>query len=87
MQKNPQVSIFGKRLFMTYKLYYAPDSASMGVRLILEELGVAYELIQSTINRDAQRPPEQVSINPNGWLPVLVWNKGAMYEAAAITMF
>ena len=63
---------------MTYKLYYAPDSASMGVRLILKELGVAYELIQSTINRAVQRPPEQVSINPNRSLPVLVWDEGAM---------
>ena len=87
MQKNPQVSIFGKRLFMTYKLYYAPDSASMGIRLILEELGMPYELIQSTTDKNVQRPSEQVLINPNGWLPVLVWDEGAMYEAAAITMF
>ena len=72
---------------MTYKLYYAPESASMGIRLILEELGMTYELIQSTTDKDVQRPPEQLTINPNGWLPVLVWNEGAMYEAAAITMF
>ena len=72
---------------MTYKLYYAAESASMGIRLILEELGMPYELIQSTTDKDVQRPPEQVLINPNGWLPVLVWDEGAMYEAAAITMF
>ena len=72
---------------MTYKLYYAAESASMGIRLILEELGMPYELIQSTTDKDVQRPPEQVLINPNGWLPVLVWDEGAMYEAAAITIF
>ena len=72
---------------MTYKLYYAPESASMGIRLILEELGMPYELIQSTTDKNVQRPSEQVLINPNGWLPVLVWDEGAMYEAAAITMF
>ena len=41
---------------MTYKLYYAPDSASMGMRLILEELGVAYELIQSTTDKTYNAP-------------------------------
>ena len=61
---------------MTYKLYYAAESASMGIRLILEELGMPYELIQSTTDKDVQRPPEQVLINPNGWLPVLVWDEG-----------
>ena len=75
-----------------YKLFYAPDSAAMGVRAILEELGLAYELIDSTIDREKPSPPEQLEINPNGWIPVLVWdhgtkNEGSMYECAAITVF
>ena len=79
-----------------YKLFYAPDSAAMGTRVILEELGVAYELIDSTIDRDKPSPPEQLEINPNGWIPVLVWDDPddlkrskyeAMYECAAITIF
>jgi len=72
---------------MTYKLYYALDSASMGVRVILEEIGAPYKLIQSTIDRSIPRSPEQMAINPNGWLPVLTWDDGAMYEAAAISVF
>jgi len=72
---------------MTYKLYYALDSASMGVRVILEEIGAPYKLIQSTIDRSIPRSPEQMAINPNGWLPVLTWDDGAMYEAAAMTVF
>ena len=28
-----------------------------------------------------------MKINPNGWVPVLSWDDGAMYECAAITMF
>jgi len=70
-----------------YKLFYADGSASMGVRLILEEIGAPYELIQSTIDMDKPRPPEQLAINPNGWVPVLVWGDNAMYECAAITVF
>ncbi|MEI4264276.1 glutathione S-transferase family protein [Roseovarius sp. D0-M9] len=70
-----------------YKLFYAPESASMGVRVLLEEIGAPYELIQTTVAMDTPRPPEQLAINPNGWVPVLLWEGGAMYECAAITVF
>ena len=72
---------------MTYQLFYAPGSAAMGVRVILEEIGAPYELIESTIDMDKPRPPEQLAINPNGWVPVLKWDGNAMYECAAITVF
>lgn len=70
-----------------YKLFYALKSASMGVRVILEEIGAPYELIQTTLEMDKPRPPEQLAINPNGWVPVLLWDGGAMYECAAIAVF
>ena len=72
---------------MTYKLYYADGTASMGVRVLLEEIGVPYELIQTTTKKDKLRPAEQLRINPNGWVPVLLWDDKAMYECAAITIF
>lgn len=72
---------------MTYKLYYAEHSASMGIRVLLEEIGAEYELIEATIDVDKPRPAEQLALNPNGWVPVLVWDQNAMYECAAITMF
>ncbi len=72
---------------MEYKLFYALGSAAMGVRVILEEIGAPYELIQSTIAMDEPRPREQLAINPNGWVPVLVWGDNGMYECAAITVF
>ena len=72
---------------MAYKLFYALKSASMGIRVMLEEIGAPYELIQTTVDMDKPRPPEQLAINPNGWVPVLVWDDCAMYECAAITVF
>jgi glutathione S-transferase len=72
---------------VSYKLYYALGSAAMGVRVILEEIGAEYELIQTTIDMDKPRPPEQLALNPNGWVPVLIWDDNAMYECAAITVF
>ncbi len=70
-----------------YKLYYADGSASMGVRVLLEEIGVPYELLDTSIDRDIPRPAQQLAVNPNGWVPVLLWDGGAMYEAAAITVY
>ena len=70
-----------------YKLFYANKSASMGVRVMLEEIGVPYDLIQTSVDMDRPRPPEQLAINPNGWVPVLLWEGGAMYECAAITVY
>ena len=72
---------------MTYKLYDVDGTASMGVKVFLEEIGAPYELIQTTTDRQTPRPAEQLKINPNGWVPVLLWGENAMYECAAITIF
>lgn len=70
-----------------YHLYYALRSASMGIRVILEEIGAPYELIQTTLDRTVPRSAEQMALNPNGWVPVLTWDGGSMYEATAITVY
>lgn len=72
---------------MDYKLFYAEGSAAQGVQMVLEELGQPYELIQSTTDRSKPRPPEQLKVNPNGWVPVLMYDNTGMYECAAITIF
>ena len=72
---------------MKYRLYYAPESAAMGVRVLLEEIGAPYELMPTTIAVDEPRPPEQLVLNPNGWIPILIWGDRSMYECAAITIF
>ena len=59
----------------------------MGVRVLLEEIGASYQLIQTSTDRQEIRPAEQLKVNPNGWVPVLLWDNNAMYECAAITIF
>ena len=34
---------------MSYQLYYADGTASMGVRVMLEEIGASYELIETIV--------------------------------------
>jgi glutathione S-transferase len=72
---------------MKYKLFYTSESGAQGVRVILEEFGVPYELNKSTIDRGRQRPPEQLKVNPNGWVPVLMYQDTGIYECAAIAIF
>ncbi len=72
---------------MIYSLYYAEGSASMGVRVVLEELGQPYKLIPESIDMTVQRSPELLAFNPNGWIPVLVNNDTAIYECGAITTY
>ena len=72
---------------MKYTLYYAEGSAAMGVRVILEEIGASYNLIESSIDMDQPRTAEFLALNPNGWVPVLVWEHGSIYECGAITTF
>ena len=80
---SPQVD----DLTMPYRLFYADRSAAMGARVILEEIGEAYDLIEIEIGVGMPRAPELLALNPNGWVPVLVWEHGAIYECAAIVIF
>ncbi len=72
---------------LSYKLFYAPGSAAMGTRVMLEEIGVSYELVHTTVAMDQPRSPEHLALNPNGWVPVLLYGGQSMYECAAITVF
>lgn len=72
---------------MTYSLYYAENSAAMGVRVVLEELNQPYQLIPTSIDMDTPRAPELLALNPNGWVPVLIINDTAIYECGAITTY
>jgi len=59
----------------------------MGVRVVLEELAQPYELIETDISPNSPRSPALLALNPNGWIPVLIWEKGAVYECGAIVTF
>ena len=72
---------------MSYQLFYAEPSAAMGVRVVLEELAQPYELIETDISPNSPRAPALLALNPNGWVPVLIWEKGAIYECGAIVTF
>ena len=68
------------------QLHYHPSNASMAPHLLLEELGLRFELrLVDRANR-AHQSPEYLRLNPNGLIPVLADGDLVLYEAAAICL-
>jgi glutathione S-transferase len=68
------------------QLHHFPGNASMTPHMVLEELGVPYELVLVDRTTNAQRSPEYLKLNPNGKIPVLVDGDLVLYETAAIVL-
>jgi glutathione S-transferase len=71
---------------MTIQLHYHPGNASMTPHLVLEELGVPFELKLVDRAHNAHKSPEYLKLNPNGLIPVLVDGDLVLYETAAIVL-
>lgn len=69
-----------------YQLHYFPANASAAPHMVLEEIGVSYDLVLVDRARNAQKSKEYLKINPNGRIPTLVDGKLIVSEAAAITL-
>ncbi|GAW33021.1 glutathione S-transferase GST-4.5 [Roseovarius sp. A-2] len=72
---------------MTYRLHYAPDNASLVIRLALEELGVSYETVLVDRRVRAQKSPAYLALNPAGLIPVLETPDGPVFETGAILLW
>jgi glutathione S-transferase len=71
---------------MTIQLHYFPGNASMTPHLVLEELGLPFELKLVDRANNAHKSPEYLKLNPNGLIPVLVDGDLVLYETAAIVL-
>lgn len=72
---------------MSYVLHYAPDNASLIVRLALEEMGLPYETRLVDRRTRAQDSPAYKALNPAGRIPVLETPEGRIFETAAILLW
>jgi glutathione S-transferase len=69
------------------QLYYGPGNASLTPHIVLEEIGVPYELVLVDRASAAHKSPEYLKLNPNGLIPVLVDDGFVVYETAAICLY
>lgn len=72
---------------MSYVLHYAPDNASLVVRLVLEELRLPYRTALVDRSVSAQRGADYRRVNPVGRIPALETPDGPIFETAAICLW
>ena len=68
------------------QLHYFPGNASMTPHMLLEELGVPFELKYVDRTVGAHKSPEYRKLNPNGLIPVLIDGDLVLYETAAVCL-
>lgn len=67
---------------MTLKLYALAGSTSMAPHIVMEELGLDYEL--ALCERDKLSTPEHLAVNPMAQVPSLETDDGLLTESVAI---
>jgi len=69
------------------KLYYSPGACSLGIHVLLEEIGKPYELVRTDLTKP---PPERnvTEVNPKARVPTLVRDDGSVLtEFPAIALW
>jgi len=70
------------------KLYNANLSPNaLRVRAVVNELGIALEVIDVDLRSGGNRTPEFLALNPNGKVPVLVDGDFVLWESRAINAY
>jgi len=70
-----------------YCLHYAPDNASLAVRLALETLGLDFDTALVDWRAGALQSSTYRALNPAGLIPVLETPDGPIFETAAILLW
>jgi len=68
-------------------LHYAPQTRAFGSRVLLEELGVPYDLHVLNIRRSDQLKADYLAINPMGKVPAISHRGEVVTEQGAITLY
>ena len=69
------------------RLHFAPDNASLCIRLALEELHLPYQCVLVDRAVRAQKSAPYLTLNPNGLIPVLETPHGPLFETGAILLW
>lgn len=72
---------------MCYRLHYAPDNASLVIRLAMDAIGAPYETVLVDRATRAQKSPAYLALNPAGLIPALETPEGMIFETGAILLW
>lgn len=65
-------------------LYHNPQSRAVGAQTLLEELGADYELKELDLQKNEQKSPAFLALNPMGKIPTIVHNGAVVTEQPAV---
>ncbi|MEO7128553.1 MAG: glutathione S-transferase [Rhodoferax sp.] len=68
------------------QLHYYPSTASMAPHIVLEEIGVPFELVLVDRTHGVHKTQQYLQLNPNGLIPSLTQGDLVLYESAAICL-
>ena len=69
------------------QLFHAPRSCSLGIRILLEEIGVPYQIATIDLSSGQQRDAAFLAVNPKGKVPALLRDDGTVlteFQAIAL---
>ncbi len=69
------------------KIYHAPNTRSVRVVWLFEELGLPYEIERFKLGDPRMRAPEYLSVHPMGRVPALVDGETTIVESGAIVEY
>lgn len=72
---------------MSYRLHYAPDNASLIVRMVLLEMQQPFKTVLVDRSRREQDSAAYRALNPSGLIPVLETPQGPLFETGAILLW
>ncbi len=67
-------------------LHYAPDNASLVVKILLEELSLEYQAVLVDRSVQQQSGKAYLELNPKGLIPVCIIDDEPVFETAAIVL-
>jgi glutathione S-transferase len=69
------------------KLYYAAHTCSLATHIVLEEVGADYSTVRVEFEKEQQKSPEFLKVNPKARVPALVTDKGILTETPAMLVY
>jgi len=69
------------------KIYHAPNTRSVRIVWLFEELGLPYELETFKLGDKAMRAPDYLAVHPMGRVPALQDGEVTLFESGAIVQY
>lgn len=69
------------------QLFYSPGTACLAPHFLLEELGIAYELVLIDTTKQQHQEETYLKLNPKGKIPFLIDGELHLSESAAICLY